>query len=157
MKRLTFFIAFMSFAVTAQASDFLYILSAQAKILAEPTFNSALVDRVSKGEKLVALGKKNNRWFKVRYNGKEGWVSRLAVSPNPPSKRRHRLAKADKAIVDNARRRASSNSTTAAVRGLRGEERSRANLVDANYAALNMVEDTLIRDQEAIAFLNDRR
>lgn len=141
---------------SAMAEDYLYILSAHAKIMSEPSFSASAVERATKGEKLVSL-KKTNRWFKVNYKGKEGWISRLAVSPHPPMKRVSRLAKAGDTLQNESRRRASSVSTTAAVRGLRGEGRSR--LSDANqtdFEALAHVESAKVTDDEALEFLASR-
>ena len=157
MKNLLLLCAFsLILPTSAMAEDYLYILSAHAKILAEPSFKSKAVQRVTKGEKLVELDK-TNRWFKVNYKGKEGWVSRLSVSPHPPMKRRSRLVKADESLQNESRRRASSVSTTAAVRGLRGESRSR--LSDGNqsdFAALAKLETSDVKDSEALEFLASR-
>jgi len=111
-----------------------------------------VVARLSKGEKTEALGK-NNYWFKVRYQGKEGWISRLAVSPHPPVKRSSLLASDDGRLERQARRRASVNATTAAVRGLREDERTRMNAVGVpDYAALRQMEAIVVSDAEVAEF-----
>jgi len=156
-KLITLFAISLLLPMTAMAEEYLYILSAHAKILSEPSFNASSVQNVTKGEKLVSL-EKTNRWFKVTYKGKEGWVSRLAVSPHPPMKRVSRLVKVDAdALQGESRRRASNVSTTAAVRGLRGEGRSR--LSDGNqtdFEALASMEANNVTDNEALEFLASR-
>lgn len=157
MKKLITLIAVaLMIPATSMAEEYLYILSARAKIMEAPSFSAKAVQRVSKGEKLVSL-EKTNRWFKVNYKGQEGWVSRLAVSPHPPMKRVSRLAKADASLQNDSRRRASSVSTTAAVRGLRGDDRSRmSDAHQSDFAALAAIESDTITDNEALAFLAAR-
>jgi len=157
MKRLALVIGFVLLSGQAHAEDYLYILSAKASIKSEPTFSSQTIENVTKGEKLVTINK-NNRWFKVRYHDKEGWISRLSVSPNPPSKRAHRLALNDEDLQDNARRRASSVSTTAAVRGLKGDERNRLGQYEnaTDFAALAKIENMEIDADTLVGFLDER-
>lgn len=156
MKRILITLSLAMVPFMAQADEYLYILSAKAKILTQPSFKASIVDRVSKGEKVVELAK-NNNWFKVRYKGKEGWLSRLAVSPNPPMKKVTLLAEKDETLASEARRRASSMSTTAAVRGLRADERTRMSQDNvADYDALAMMEGVSVEDQEVWRFLEER-
>ncbi|MDH5694426.1 MAG: SH3 domain-containing protein [Gammaproteobacteria bacterium] len=152
MKKLILLLSLSTLSVGAYAEDFLYILSARAKLLSAPSFNAAVVRDVTKGEKLVSL-EKTQRWFRVSYKGKEGWISRLAVSPHPPMKRKSRLASADVDLKDSSRRRASAIASTAAVRGLR--EDGRARLSDdsiADYGMLARMENVNISDNEVHRF-----
>lgn len=157
MKRLALLIGFALISGQVAAADYLYILSAKASIKSKPTFSAETIEKVSKGEKLLTL-KKNNRWFKVRYHDKEGWISRLSVSPNPPSKRARRLALTDDSLQDNARRRASSVSTTAAVRGLKGDDRNRLGSYEtaSDFNALAKVEKIEIDAEKLVSFLDER-
>lgn len=138
----------------AQAEEYLYILSARAKLLSNPAFGSETIENLTKGEKVITLEKKNN-WFKVEYEGNVGWLSRLSVSPHPPVKRSRRLADVDSKLKNNSRRRASNVSTTAAVRGLKDIERSRMNSETAmDFAALEAMEGIQIADAEVSAFMD---
>lgn len=152
-------IAALTLALTpfmAHGEDFLYVLSAKAKLLSEPSFKAQIIDNMSKGEKVVEL-EKNKHWFKVKHNDKIGWLSRLAVSPNPPMKRVTLLAKHDENLANESRRRASELSTTAAVRGLREEERARlSDDTTVNYDALAQVESIAIDEAEVWRFLKRR-
>ena len=156
MKKLMIFLSLLAFSLTATADEFLYILSARAKILSAPSFSAPAIENVTKGEKLVGH-EKTQRWYKVSYKGKEGWVSRLAVSPNPPMKRLSKLASADTDISENSRRRANAVSTTAAVRGLRGDERSRiSDEGSSNFAMLSQMEALSVSEEDVLSFQDAR-
>ncbi|MEK6748165.1 MAG: SH3 domain-containing protein [Pseudomonadota bacterium] len=145
-------------SIAMGADEILYILSARANLLSEPSFKSAIVGSMTRGEKVVELDK-NTNWFKVRYQDKEGWLSRLSVSPNPPMKRISLLAEDDQQLSQDARRRASTNTNTASVRGLRADgDRSRASDKDAvDYAALRTMEGMHVDDKDVQVFLTDLR
>ncbi len=139
----------------ASAEEYLYVMSKRAKLLSDPVFGSKTIDNLSKGEKMVNLEKQNN-WFKVEYAGSVGWVSRLSVSAHPPLKRSRRIASNDNKLQENSRRRASTVSTTAAVRGLKEVERSRLNEKNTmDFAAVARMESLIIPDAEVYAFSDD--
>ena len=155
MKKLAIAVTFALAPFAAQADDFLYILSAKVHLLSEPSFESVQVENITKGEKVVQIDK-NNNWFKVEYNGKQGWLSRLSVSPHPPTKKTSRLAQADESLVNDSRRRASVASTTAAVRGLKGDGRERLSAsIATDYDALAEIERVTVRDQEVNNFMGE--
>lgn len=155
MKKLALLLALaVAMPSIANAEEYLYILSARAKLLSNPAFGSKTIDNLSKGEKVVNLEKQNN-WFKVSYDGHVGWLSRLSVSPHPPVKRKRRLANVDSKLKENSRRRASNVSTTAAVRGLKDLERSRLNSKDVmNFGSLAAMEQIELNDSEVYAFMD---
>jgi len=154
MKKLAFILALVIAApVSAFAGDIMYVMSKRAKLLSSPAFGSKTLENFSKGEKLIAIEKKAN-WYKVIYNEKTGWVSRLSVSSHPPLKRARRMAKADSKLMQNSRRRASSVSTTAAVRGLTDINRSRvSNDERLDFAAVELMENYQINDEDVISFM----
>ncbi|MDH3326041.1 MAG: SH3 domain-containing protein [Gammaproteobacteria bacterium] len=136
------------------AGDIMYVMSARAKLLSSPAFGSKTIENVSKGEKILAVEKKAN-WYKVIYNDKTGWVSRLSVSSHPPLKRTRRMAGADTKLKDNSRRRASSVSTTAAVRGLTDIDRSRvSNNEQLDYASVELMEKYQVNNSDVVAFMD---
>ena len=155
MKKISMLLAFaILLPSTVVAEEFLYVMSARAKILSSPSFGSKTVDNLIKGQKVTNLEKTLN-WYKVEYNGQVGWMSRLAVSNHPPMKRKVRMAKTDSKLMDNSRRRASTVSTTAAVRGLKNIDRSRVNDKETlDYASLSKVENQKIEHQELISFMD---
>lgn len=155
MKKVSLLLAFIILLpTTVVAEEILYVMSARAKILSSPAFGSKTVHNLFKGQKVTNLQKTDN-WYKVEYNGQTGWMSRLAVSNHPPMKRKVRIAKADSKLMENSRKRASSVSTTAAVRGLKNIDRSRVNDKEVlDYASLSKVEEQYIEHQELISFMN---
>ncbi len=155
MKKLAFILALLIAApISVFAGDVMYVMSKRAKLLSSPAFGSKTLENFSKGEKIIAIEKKAN-WYKVIYNDKTGWVSRLSVSSHPPLKRSRRMAKADKKLMNNSRRRASSVSTTAAVRGLTDIDRSRvSNDERMDYASVELMENYQISDDEIVAFMD---
>lgn len=151
---LLFAAIFIAAPIAASAENIMYVMSARAKLLSSPSFGSKTISNVIKGEKIVAIEKKAN-WYKVKYNEKIGWVSRLSVSSHPPIKRSRRMAKADTKLMNNSRRRASSVSTTAAVRGLNDINRSRvSNNEKMDYASVERMENYHIDDQDIVAFMD---
>lgn len=146
--------ALLMVAGSVSADDkYLYILSARAKLLSEPSFKSESLDNISKGQKVETISKTNN-WFQVKYRNQVGWLSRLSVSPHPPMKRVSLLAKADSSMVNQSRKRASAVSTTAAVRGLRGDGRSRVSDQNAtDYDTLAKIESMHIDNRELSQFM----
>lgn len=154
MKKTTLFLALLFAAPLSHAQDYLYIMSARAQLLSDPVFGSKALTQMSKGEKVIEV-KKTDNWFKVKYNGKIGWLNRLLVSQHPPIRHRHRLASLDYKLQHNARRRASNVSTTAAVRGLNEINRSRMSGTDElDYAALAKMEQTKFSNSEIYAFMD---
>jgi len=160
MKKLSllFLVLFIAAPISsAFANDVMYVMSKRAKLLSSPAFGSKTLENFSKGEKIVAIEKTAN-WYKVIYNEKTGWVSRLSVSSHPPLKRTRRMAQADTKLMNNSRRRASSVSTTAAVRGLTDIDRSRvSNNEQMDYASVKLMEDYKIADKDIVAFMDGIR
>lgn len=156
MKKFTILLALVFVTpMISHAEDVLYVMSKRAKILASPAFGSATIVNVLKGEKIISIDK-NTNWYKVKYHEKVGWLSRLSVSSHPPMKRKRRMASIDQKMQDNSRRRASSVSTTAAVRGLSHIDRSRVNSKDImNFASLEKMEALQINEAEVLAFMDN--
>jgi len=155
MKKISLLLALvLATPLLANAEDYIYVMSARAKILTSPAFGSPSVGNVLKGEKLESI-EKNNNWYKVKYQNKTGWLSRLSVSYHPPMKRTRRMAGVDKKMLNNSRRRASTVSTTAAIRGLRNIDRSRVNDVEVmDYASLERMEAYQVDDTDVYAFMD---
>ncbi|MDH5258364.1 MAG: SH3 domain-containing protein [Gammaproteobacteria bacterium] len=155
MKKLSLMLALLiALPASAFAEDVMYVMSARAKLLSSPSFGSKTIENVTKGERIIAVEKKAN-WYKVLYNDKTGWVSRLSVSSHPPLKRTRRMAQADTKLQNNSRRRASSVSTTAAVRGLTDIDRSRvSNNEQMDYASVELMEKFEITDSDVVAFMD---
>ena len=101
MKKLSILLALILAApMVVNAEEFIYVMSARAKILSSPSFGSPTIRNVLKGERLVSI-EKNNNWYKVKFGNKTGWLSRLSVSYHPPMKRTRRMASVDKKLLKN--------------------------------------------------------
>ena len=156
MKNLILLFGFLTLSFTTQADEFLYILSAKAKLLSKPSYGAQTIERITKGQRVTTLDK-TNHWFKVQHKEKIGWISRLAVSPNPPMKRVSLLAKKDTKLRNQARRRASAITTTAAVRGLRGDSRNRiSDSENENFTALAKMETFNVSTDKVEQFIDNR-
>jgi len=156
MKKLIFLLVFLLSMplTTIAAEEYLYVMSARAKILSSPVFGSKTLDNVIKGQKVTNLEKRDN-WFKVKHNGKIGWMSRLAVANHPPLKRKRRIASEESKLLNDSRKRASTVSTTAAVRGLNNIDRSRINNKDVmDFGSLEEIERKTIEQDELYSFMD---
>lgn len=134
-----------------------YVKSMKAKVLAEPRFDSALVAEVERGQEL-ALVEKAERWVKVAVSGREGWVSGLLLSDEPPKSAASVLDQGAEDISGKARRRASAIATAGASRGLTAEGVKELQEADpkADYAALAKVEAQRIDRAEALDFVTSK-
>ncbi|MEM7182227.1 MAG: hypothetical protein AAF518_15030 [Spirochaetota bacterium] len=116
----------------------LYVTSPSAKLMKTASFGSGTALR--RGDKLTVLGK-SGMFYKVRVNGKSGYVSKMfASSKRPGSKVSLRSGKSSRG--SSARRRASSYSETASARGLTSSEkiRVRGNAGEYDYTAVQWME-----------------
>ena len=145
--------ASLFFAAAAGAEQLYYVQSVKAKILSAPSFRSAAVAEVGKGQSLV-LKAREGIWMKVAYGGKEGYVSSLLVSSHPPLQKRGFIKANDSEIKMGVRRRSSAFASAAAARGLTKEDRRRADTEDrVDYAALHNMETLSYSDEEVDRFM----
>lgn len=127
----------------AVAESLLYVQSLQARLLAEPRADAAVVTTLERGAAVRVL-ESNASWHKVHSPGGEGWLFRYLLTDHPP------LAPATLALNEDvdrehARRRASAVITAGATRGLTPQERERAHQQGlADYAALAKVDGLAI-------------
>lgn len=136
----------------ALADGTLYVQSLKAKILTAPAFTGTVVVEVNRGETLTLL-ENQDRWYKVSFGNKSGWISKLVVSDRAPMNKTTAL-NAQEGIEMGARRRASLATTAGAARGLTYDDRMRASQTGiANYDALERVEEVQVSEQEALSFL----
>jgi hypothetical protein len=138
------------------AAQTFYVQSVKAKLQARPEYQSPLVATLARGD-AVQVVQKNKRWYKVTYQQQTGWMPRLVLGTTPPGDKITVLDAAGGAKMEsNARRRASSNNTAAATRGLRGDSRSRmSDEGHADYSALETVKSQGVSEQEALEFVQE--
>jgi len=149
---LTVLVANLFFAAVAYAEQVYYVQSTKAKILAGPSFRSAVISEVGMGQALTLKGK-DGSWIKVTFGGKEGYISSLLVSTHQPLKRGGYIKADDSEIKQGVRRRSSSFASAAAARGLTKEDRKRADTEErVDYSALHQMEELSISDDEVTKF-----
>jgi len=156
MKKFILAISVFLFSVPALAAETLYIQSARANILSGPAFNAKVIASAPKGSKVTAKFS-HGSWYRIEYQGKQGWVSKLQVAKRQPLKKVSFFKKfSDMFKKDDARRRASRVTVVGAVRGLSADDRARAigrgeDLVD--YAALQRMNQISVDEDQVMSFL----
>ncbi|WP_411821440.1 M48 family metalloprotease [Leptospira sp. 'Mane'] len=124
MKRtyLILFLLICSF-FNSFAKGILYVQSPKAKLLTAPQLTADGLP-LSMGESLTQTSEQG-LFVQVRNNDKTGWVSKLFVSPLPPSEKIKLGASSNSSETILARQRASDFTKTAAARGLSETEKLR--------------------------------
>lgn len=138
----------------ATAAETYFVQPETAKILARPSFDAAVVGTVSTGYRFSPSGQKG-RWFKLSFQGKEGYIAQSQVSSSEPLKRTPAgVAAATTTKLKSSRERASAGSVAVAgVKGLTYEDRTRASARErVNYEALEKMESLKVRPEEQKAF-----
>lgn len=154
MSRFLLAVSLLLSFTSAFAADTVYVMSAKAKILANPSFDAPVLVVINKGDTLTVVEKKD-QWVKVTLQQHTGWVSALVVGNKPPEGKvtviRDKDADAQK---EDVRRRASSSASAAAARGLRQDDRARASETNkANYPAVEKMEATKVDEKEVESFV----
>lgn len=139
---------------TAGAGPTLYLQSDSAKLTAAPSFGAAAIMSLKKGDELAVIEERDG-WYRVRIDGKTGWIPRLLVSPHKPINRISVLSDRKASVKASARRRASNVTTAGAARGLANDDRHRVNQNDtADYEAVRAMESENIPPQDVETFGN---
>ncbi|GBF51860.1 peptidase, M48 family [Leptospira ryugenii] len=123
MRKLLLLSLFIFSVVNVYSKGALYVQNPKAKLLAEPQMN-AEGSLLPLGEKLTPITEQG-LFVQVRTNEKTGWVSKLFVSPLPPSSQIQLGSKSQSVEAVVARQRASDFTKTAAARGLSETEKMR--------------------------------
>ncbi len=128
------------YAVVALGAETYYVQSMKAKIMAAPSFKSAVLGEAAKGAKLVSTGREGS-WLKVTFKAKEGYVSSMVLSTHPPMAKVGLIKGEEPDIKQSVRRRASSYTSAAAARGLAADDRRRLSGDEkVDYGALEKIE-----------------
>jgi hypothetical protein len=151
VPRIILLIVLMALSAAAWADDSLYVQSQNSALLAEPRMDAEQLVRAGRGAELEQL-ERDGSWYKVRFQGTEGWVSYLTVADQPPMERQSVLG-GDAPEIDNPRRRPSQVASAAAARGLTPKQRERLNeRQGADYQALRRIEGIELRESELARF-----
>ncbi len=141
----------MAWATPAAAEEALFVQSEQADVYVEANLDAEVLERVPRGTELERL-EADGSWYRVRLEGEEGWVSRLAVAAQPPLER-DSILDGEAPDVDDSRRRSSEVASAAAARGLTPEQRERLSDREmADYQALAELEGRAVEEDELRAF-----
>ena len=124
----------------------MYVQSPVAKLLDSPVA-SANGSPIEKGKAVRKTGEKG-LFVKVSVDGKEGWVNKLFLSTNPPSKKVSFGNQIDKSTSVKARARASAFTQTAAARGYSKSEsnRVRGAAEDYDFESISWLEKLEIEE-----------
>lgn len=153
--RRTALVLALACAPVVQAAEVVYVQSRQAKLLAAPGFDAAVVATIDKGAALDVLGQQG-RWLKVGHQQQQGWVAELLVGKQPPNDKVTVVNDGASDLKQNARLRASATTSTAAARGLRNDDRAReSDDAIADYSALDEMERLKVSDEETRRFLEE--
>jgi uncharacterized protein YgiM (DUF1202 family) len=140
------------FAAFALADSVYYVQSANGNVRSDPSFSAKVVATVAKGKPLTAISKQGS-WIKVKVDGKEGYISALLVSTQPPLEKQAVVKDETEETKPTARRRASSYTSAAAARGLTDEERKREGIEESSdFNAVKKMESIKVTPQEVSKF-----
>jgi uncharacterized protein YgiM (DUF1202 family) len=149
---LTILLPGIFYAAFAYAESSYYVQSVNANVRAEPSFGAKVIAKTEKGQKLTSLSREGN-WIKIKIDGKEGYISSLLVSTQPPLQKQSVIKADDDDIKPGARRRASSFTSAAAARGLTDEERKREGIEEGpDYKAVDKMESIKVTPEEVNRF-----
>lgn len=159
MRRILFFflIAGSLYGSAWGAQEQYYVQSLKAKILSAPSFKAAIVAEAGRGAKLIAL-EKEGTWIKVEFSQKQGYVSSLLVSKNPPMQKVTLIKGNEDDIKQSVRRRASTYTSAAASRGLTQDDRRRLSTHEkVDYNGLEKMETFTVTSEEVARFMEGNK
>lgn len=134
-------------------AETMYINTHQAKVHTKPGMAAPVLVTLTKGN-AVEVTEKQKRWIKISTGQHKGWVSKLLLKKTRPLKSISIIEDNQQDLKVKARRRASTNASSAATRGLRNDERARRSDQDAiNFSAVERMKEMSVSDSEAKAFM----
>ena len=105
-------------------AETMYVQAAKTTLNSEAKMGASKVLELKRGDVLEVLEKKDV-WFKVKSGGKEGWISRLFLSPHKPVGEADLNKEVNVSLEKASRKRASSYAVSASARGLNAGNRVR--------------------------------
>ncbi len=140
-------------ALQASAQETIYVQSVKAKVLSAPSFKASVLGEASRGTRLSSIGREGS-WVKINYYGKNGYVAAILLSASPPMAKNTMIKAGDSEFQQGVRRRASTNTSAAAARGLAADDRRRLSGEDKiDYGGLERVENFTVSDAELAKFM----
>lgn len=155
MKKFILVLISMLLPMGVFAAEKVYVQSVRANVLSGPAFSAQVVSVAPKGSEMNAAFVSGN-WYRVSYNGKNGWVSKYQVSKNPPMKQISFFDRIGNYFnQDDARRRASRTTVVGAVRGLSEDGENSDQMEAVDYKALEKMNNMSVDEQVVLRFLED--
>jgi len=146
-------ITMLLYSTTLLAQTVYYVQSVKARVVSSPSFKSKVVVEVNKGFKVISIGREGS-WVKVKIGEKEGFISSLLLSTQPPLEKTGIIKAENTDIKQGVRRRASSYTSAAAARGLAADDRRRLSKEEkVNYEALEKMETFTVSADEIGKFM----
>ncbi len=142
----------LGFALPLQAKT-LYIRGLQVFLQDAPAQTGTKGMKLNRGDQVEQISEQG-MWIKVKVADHEGWLPKFALADQSIPNRVSMLNQKEVDLSANARRRASTYSSTAAVRGLTADARKRVNTLQLpDYYALDDLEKQSIDETVAVQFL----
>jgi len=136
----------------AETDTVYYVQSVNASVRSDPSFGGKIISKVAKGQALTLISKEGS-WIKVNVDGKEGYISSLLVSKNPPLQKQTIIKADDEEIQPTARRRASSFTSAAAARGLTDDDqKTQGAEAGPDFKAVEKMEAVKVTPEEVKKF-----
>ena len=154
MKLVIFLSLVLSWTITTQASEKLYVHSAKAKIKTDKKMSAPDVAQVKRGEALN-LVKAEGMWFQVTYKGKPGYISKLFVKKQKPIGQAALFKEAALTKEKSSRKRSSDYAVSGATRGLTANNRVRGQREQyrSDYQTLQDVESFKVPKRSLKSFM----
>ncbi|MCB1190405.1 MAG: hypothetical protein H7A23_22070 [Leptospiraceae bacterium] len=152
MKYLFFSIIF---AFTSVNAIDIYVISPMAKFLEEPNM-SAKGSQLTKGDVLKHLGEKD-MFYKVKFNSKIGWVSKVFVSKKPLANVGYEETEQKDQMTP--RTRASKYTEVAAARGLQKTKQlgvQAKNQKDYDFESIRWLESQKVTKKDLNKFFEEK-
>ena len=133
-------------------AETLYVKSFQAFLLEEPKASAKKLKQLDRGTAVETL-QTQGVWIQVKVGEAQGWLSKMVLAETVAGEKVSLLA-SNVDLSSDARRRASTYSSTAAARGLvrSGQERINSRTT-TNFEVLAALEAQIINESEAVHFL----
>ncbi len=141
MKRVFLMVTLLILPAKIVLAKDLFVQSAKAKIMSEPSFKAQVIDTVNRGDKLEQMEAKDG-WIKIKTKSGSGWVNSLGVADSAPLDKVTVVAADVAELQEKSRKRSSAITSAAAARGLSDAERKRMSEAgQADYRAMKHLEE----------------
>jgi hypothetical protein len=147
--RLTYLLFLLPFLSINLYSEELFIKALLTSAYDSPN-KEKMIKKLKRGQKINFL-KKEGTWVQAEHEGKNIWVMKIATSSSPPAKRKSLFSNKKVNLKNKARKRASSFSSAASVRGfMQGKKETFSIMSAKDEKALRRMESYKIKEKTAL-------